>query len=212
MGKSTKTYEERIQEKDLRIEKLAQELKRYEAQKKQLEKRRKEEERKIRTHRLIEIGAAVESVLGRCIELEEIPKLIAFLNKQEANGKFFSKAMQKGPDTDMKKEEVGPGAGVCSFNDAPVLIFLNGSLCFFIHALPRGIKSRASLGGVVGELFAGNLSWCHIPLEQITNGLFVRTPLQLRNDIALLIHESGICPMVQQPANELYIALYGGAV
>ncbi len=28
MGKSTKTYEERIQEKDLRIEKLAQELKR----------------------------------------------------------------------------------------------------------------------------------------------------------------------------------------
>ena len=36
MGKSTKTYEERIQEKDLRIEKLAQELKRYEAQKQQL--------------------------------------------------------------------------------------------------------------------------------------------------------------------------------
>ena len=83
MGKSTKTYEERIQEKDLRIGKLAQELKRYEAQKKQLEKRRKEEERKIRTHRLIEIGAAVESVLGRCIEIEEIPKLIAFLNRQE---------------------------------------------------------------------------------------------------------------------------------
>lgn len=47
MGKSTKTYEERIQEKDLRIEKLAQKLKRYEAQKKQLEKRKKEEERKI---------------------------------------------------------------------------------------------------------------------------------------------------------------------
>lgn len=59
MGKSTKTYEERIQEKDLRIENLAQELKRYEAQKKRLEKRKKEEERKIRTHRLIEIGAAV---------------------------------------------------------------------------------------------------------------------------------------------------------
>ena len=71
MGKSTKTYEERIQEKDLRIEKLAQELKRYEEQKKQ-------EEWKIRTHRLIEIGVAVESVLGRCIELEEIPKLIPF--------------------------------------------------------------------------------------------------------------------------------------
>lgn len=43
IGKSTKTYEERIQEKDLKIEKLAQELKRYEAQKKQLEKRKKVE-------------------------------------------------------------------------------------------------------------------------------------------------------------------------
>ena len=50
MGKSTKTYEERIQEKDLRIEKLAQELKRYEAQKKQLEKRKKEEERIRENH------------------------------------------------------------------------------------------------------------------------------------------------------------------
>lgn len=107
MGKSTKTYEERISEKDSKIERLMQELKQQEAQRKLLQKRQKEEERKIRTHRLIEIGAAVESVLGRCIEHEEIPKLIAFLNKQEANGKFFSKAMQKSPDTDMKKEEVG---------------------------------------------------------------------------------------------------------
>ena len=68
---------------------------------------KEEEEREIRTHRLIEVGAAVESVLGRCIELEEIPKLIAFLNKPEANGKFFSKAMQKSPHTDMRKEECG---------------------------------------------------------------------------------------------------------
>ena len=38
---------------------------------------------------------------------QEIPKLIAFLNEQETNGKFFSKALQKSPDTDMKKEECG---------------------------------------------------------------------------------------------------------
>lgn len=107
MGKSTRTYEERILEKDSKIEKLAQELKHLEAQRKQLQKRQKEEERKIRTHRLIEIGAAVESVLGRCIELEEIPKLIAFLNKQEMNGKFFSKAMQKSPDTDIIGKRLG---------------------------------------------------------------------------------------------------------
>jgi hypothetical protein len=110
MGKSTRTFEERIQEKDLKIEKLQQDLKQQEAQRKQLQKRQKEQEWKIRAHRLIEIGAAVEAVLGRCIEIEEIPKLTAFLNKQEANGKFFSKAMQKSPDTDMILEEVrAPG-------------------------------------------------------------------------------------------------------
>ena len=49
MGKSTKTYEERIQEKDLRIEKLAQELKRYEAQKKQLEKRKRKNGKSVPT-------------------------------------------------------------------------------------------------------------------------------------------------------------------
>ena len=42
MGNSTRTYEERILEKDSRIEKLAQELKHLEAQRKQLQKRQKE--------------------------------------------------------------------------------------------------------------------------------------------------------------------------
>ena len=42
-------------------------------------------------------GGAVESVLGSAIEEEDIPKLIGFLKRQEANGKFFSKAMQKEP-------------------------------------------------------------------------------------------------------------------
>lgn len=61
--------------------------KQYEAQRKQLVKGQQEEERKKRTHRLIQIGAAVESVLGSTIVEEDIPKLIAFLKKQEANGK-----------------------------------------------------------------------------------------------------------------------------
>ena len=34
------------------------------------------------------------------IEEEDIPKLVGFLKRQEANGKFFSKAMQKEPVTD----------------------------------------------------------------------------------------------------------------
>lgn len=101
MAKSTKTLEERIQEKNLRAQKLMEEAKKVEAQRKLLEKRQQAEERKKRTHRLIQIGAAVESVLDMPIEEEDIPRLIAFLKKQEANGKFFSRAMQKSPDTDM---------------------------------------------------------------------------------------------------------------
>ena len=77
--------------------------KRYAAQKKELLKRKKAEESKKRTHRLCQVGGAVESVLGAPIEEEDIPKLIGFLKKQEANGKFFSKAMQKETHTDMEE-------------------------------------------------------------------------------------------------------------
>ncbi|WP_066630483.1 hypothetical protein [Clostridium magnum] len=62
MAKSTKTLEERIQEKNLRAQKLIEEAKKVEAQRKQLEKRQQAEERKKRTHRLIQIGAAQDSI------------------------------------------------------------------------------------------------------------------------------------------------------
>ena len=71
--------------------------------KKELLKRRKPKEVKNETHRLCQVGGAVESVLGATIEEEDIPKLIGFLKKQEANGKFFSKAMQKETNTDMEE-------------------------------------------------------------------------------------------------------------
>ena len=71
--------------------------KQYAAQKRELKKRQKDVETKKRTHRLCQIGGAVESVLGSAIEEDDIPKLIGFLKRQEANGKFFSKAMQKEP-------------------------------------------------------------------------------------------------------------------
>ena len=54
-------------------------------------------------HRLCQIGGAVESVLGAPIEEKDIPKLIVFLKRQEANGRFFSKAMQKETNTDMEE-------------------------------------------------------------------------------------------------------------
>ena len=61
-------------------------------QKEHMKKEKMNFQRK-RNHRLIEVGAAVESVLGKPIEKDDIPKLIGFLNKQEQNGKYFSTAM-----------------------------------------------------------------------------------------------------------------------
>jgi hypothetical protein len=92
MARSTKSYEERM----LQLESL-EKAKQYAAQKRELKKRQKDVETKKRTHRLCQIGGAVESVLGSAIEEDDIPKLIGFLKRQEANGKFFSKAMQKEP-------------------------------------------------------------------------------------------------------------------
>ena len=77
---------------------------------------------KKRTHRLCQIGGAVESVLGAPIEEEDIPKLIGFLKKQEANGKFFSKAMQKETNTDMEGSVMADGMSF-SF---PSLLFHEG--------------------------------------------------------------------------------------
>ena len=94
MAKSTKSYEERMLEMEKKEQESLEKAKRYAAQKKELLKR---------THRLCQVGGAVESVLGAPIEEEDIPKLIGFLKKQEANGKFFSKAMQKETNTDMEE-------------------------------------------------------------------------------------------------------------
>ena len=97
MAKSTKTYEERIRALEKKEQESIEATKKLIAQRKELEKRKKAEESKKRTHRLCQIGGAVESVLGSAIEEDDIPKLIGFLKRQEANGKFFSKAMQKEP-------------------------------------------------------------------------------------------------------------------
>lgn len=86
----TRPTEERIAELDKKIEQIK-------AQKKAILQREKQAERKARTKRLIEIGGAVESVLGQPIEKEDLPKLINFLKQQEERGHYFSKAMQTEP-------------------------------------------------------------------------------------------------------------------
>ena len=97
MARSTKSYEERMLQLEKKEQESLDKAKQYAAQKRELKKRQKDVETKKRTHRLCQIGGAVESVLGSAIEEEDIPKLIGFLKRQEANGKFFSKAMQKEP-------------------------------------------------------------------------------------------------------------------
>lgn len=92
---STPKYslEERVLEKQERLQKMLEKAKQYEAQLKMLEAKKKEQERKDRAHRLIEVGGAVESVLEHPIEKEDIPQLIFFLQDLENQGHLFSKAM-----------------------------------------------------------------------------------------------------------------------
>lgn len=81
-----RTIEERIAE----LQKKQEQLK---AKEKALKAKQSQQERKARTKRLIEIGGAVESVLGKPIPKEDLPKLINFLKQQEERGQYFSRAM-----------------------------------------------------------------------------------------------------------------------
>ena len=85
-----KSREEKISDIDKKLEQLK-------AQKRALQNREKKVAKKKRDHRLIEVGSSVESVLGRPIEKEDLPKLINFLKQQEARGNYFSNAMNYTP-------------------------------------------------------------------------------------------------------------------
>lgn len=85
--KTAKTTEEKIAILDKRLEQIR-------AQKKALIAKEKIAERKARTKRLIEIGAAVESVVGFPILKDDLPKLINFLKQQEQRGCFLTNALK----------------------------------------------------------------------------------------------------------------------
>lgn len=87
------SLDERVIEKQKQLEEMLKKVKQQEAQLKQLEAKKKEQDRKNRAHRLIEIGGAVESILGCPIGKEDIPKLIFFLQDLEEEGYRFSRAM-----------------------------------------------------------------------------------------------------------------------
>lgn len=93
MPRSSKSFEERIDEKDEQIQKHLEIVKQIKEQKKDLEKRQKEKERKERTKRLIQIGAIAEKILGRPFLDDDNIRFMNFLQKQETNGRYFTRAM-----------------------------------------------------------------------------------------------------------------------
>ena len=90
---SKRTLEERLSSITEK-ERIAQEkVNPMKARRRALEKRQQDEIRRLRTRRLIQIGAVAESVLGREFRDGDIELFQNFLLKQERNGGFFSKAM-----------------------------------------------------------------------------------------------------------------------
>ena len=83
---AAKTYEERIAD----LQKKQSQLK---ARENALKKKQAADEAKKRSHRLIELGAIIESVLGRSTTEEDKLKLLNFVKKQETNGHYFTRAM-----------------------------------------------------------------------------------------------------------------------
>lgn len=81
-----KSYDEKLEEIRVKQEQLR-------ALERDMKKRHAENERRIRTKRLIELGAIIESVLGRETTEEDKVRLMNFLKKQENNGKYFTNAM-----------------------------------------------------------------------------------------------------------------------
>ena len=110
MAKSTKTYEERIRALEKKEQESIEATKKLIAQRKELEKRKKAEESKKRTHRLCQIGGAVESVLGCPIEEEDLPKLIGFLKRQETTESFSQRRCRKS-HLQIWRKCIGGGSG-----------------------------------------------------------------------------------------------------
>ena len=100
MPRSKKTTEERVAELEAKTQLASENFKNMEAQLKAAKEKLAEENRKKRTHNLIQLGAVIEKALGRDIEEADAERLAKFISKQELNGKFFSKAMAQVPDTD----------------------------------------------------------------------------------------------------------------
>ena len=76
-----------------KLAKLREKQAQLKAQEKKIIAQENAKARKARTKRLIEIGAAAESILGRPFQDNDLQKFLHFLKQQETNGNYYSKAM-----------------------------------------------------------------------------------------------------------------------
>ena len=90
-----KNIDDRLKALEAEAAELEKKRMQLKAKQRELNKSIMERNRRDRAHRLIEIGAAVESVYGSEISHDEIKLLIAYLKDQEDRGRFFSKALGK---------------------------------------------------------------------------------------------------------------------
>ena len=132
MAKSTKTYEERIRALEKKEQESIEATKKLIAQRKELEKRKKAEESKKRTHRLCQIGGAVESVLGCPIEEEDVTQETHLFHDSIANNIAIAKP-------GASREEIMEAAKKASIHD-------------FIMTLPKGYDTEV---GELGDTLSG---------------------------------------------------------
>lgn len=76
-----------------KLAKLREKQAQLKAQEKKIIAQENAKARKARTKRLIEIGAAAESILERPFQDNDLQKFLNFLKQQETNGNYYSKAM-----------------------------------------------------------------------------------------------------------------------
>ena len=81
--------------RDKVLEKLLEKRNAIDEKIKRIKSQQNEKARKARTKRLIEIGAIVESVMGRQLISEELPKLKIFLEELETKENSFSNTLKK---------------------------------------------------------------------------------------------------------------------
>ena len=95
MPRTRKTYEEQLEANENQIQKHLDKVQELKEQQKDIRRRKRTADRNARTKRLVEIGAVAEGVLGREFKEGDNERFMKFLNRQEYNGKFYSRAMNE---------------------------------------------------------------------------------------------------------------------